>query len=191
MRILGLFLLYAAVVMSSTDVTFASSALSTGTPLPQTKIYFLRSAHRLDFEEDYAEYLSGVPRHFDPSLSEKGIKQARRAGAFISRDGGVHKVLASPFLRTLQTAQNAAYFVDNVYEVFPEQGLAELLSPALYPNVKSTDELWSDPRLVSSVLEWIKDQYKSIGHPTFPETLRLVRVSMISLPQDFHCVRYS
>ncbi len=59
----------------------------------------------------------------DPPLVDEGVEQARRAGAWIAARGGADAIVASPLLRTRQTAAEVAAQLD--LPVAIDEGFAE------------------------------------------------------------------
>jgi broad specificity phosphatase PhoE len=77
------------------------------------------------------------------------------------RNKGIDRIYASPYLRTIQTANQIAAVLD--LPIHLEPGLGEIL-----PNVSETPLLLSKAELVA-LFERIDDQHSALYQPTFPE----------------------
>ena len=73
-------------------------------------VYVLRHAHRFDFTMSRDEWRALASRPTDPPLSGLGQQQATEAGQFFAAlgDASISHVLASPYLRCIQTAHPIA-----------------------------------------------------------------------------------
>lgn len=88
-------------------------------------VWIARHGNRLDFVNP--EWFNTAKRPYDPPLSEDGIEQAKQLGQRLVGEGLVH-IFASPFLRTVQTANEVANILDLPIKL--ESGLSEWLNPA-------------------------------------------------------------
>lgn len=88
-------------------------------------VWIARHGNRLDFVNP--EWFNTAERPYDPPLSEDGIEQAQRLGQRLVGEGIVH-IFASPFLRTVQTANEVANCLDLPIKI--ESGLSEWLNPS-------------------------------------------------------------
>jgi broad specificity phosphatase PhoE len=86
---------------------------------------------------------------YDPPLSADGVEQARRLGGRLVGEG-IQAIVASPFLRTIQTAHHANEALG--LPIFVEPGFGEWLS------VRSFERL---PRL--RALDLLKRDYPMLG----------------------------
>uniref|UniRef100_A0A0G4IFJ9 Uncharacterized protein n=1 Tax=Chromera velia CCMP2878 TaxID=1169474 RepID=A0A0G4IFJ9_9ALVE len=78
---------------------------------PLTKIFYIaRHGERIDHVDPAWRYTEGNSIE-DAYLSERGFRQARDLGKYLSNEGITH-VYSSPFLRCVQTAQTAAMFIN-------------------------------------------------------------------------------
>jgi len=77
--------------------------------MPVKSIILMRHAEREDraAEAEGKDWISTAPRPQDPLLSEKGLLQASEVGRQL-RDRGVSKILCSPMIRTVQSANCVA-----------------------------------------------------------------------------------
>jgi broad specificity phosphatase PhoE len=87
------------------------------------RIFLARHGNRQDFVDP--EWVDGADERYDPPLSVDGFEQARRLGQRLAGEG-IAAIVVSPFLRTVQTAEqvNATLGVP----VFLEPGFGEWLS---------------------------------------------------------------
>ncbi|GAB4181659.1 MAG: histidine phosphatase family protein [Coleofasciculaceae cyanobacterium] len=88
-------------------------------------VWIARHGNRLDFVNP--EWFNTAERPYDPPLSEDGIEQAKQLGQRLVGEGIAH-IFASPFLRTVQTANEVANILDLPIKL--ESGLSEWLNPA-------------------------------------------------------------
>lgn len=95
------------------------------------RIWIVRHGNREDFQNP--GWAKTAQRPFDPALSADGETQAREVGLSLQGEQ-VHRVFASPFLRTIQTASHIADALN--LPVCLEPGIGEIL-----PNVQSTPAL--------------------------------------------------
>ena len=127
--------------------------------MPQT-IWIARHGNRLDFVNP--EWFNNAERRYDPPLSEDGLIQAQQLGQRLISSGIVH-IFASPFLRTIQTANQVAEALDLPIKI--EKGLSEWLNPEWMTGMPEThpQELLQDryPRI-----DWT---YTSSIVPEYPE----------------------
>lgn len=98
-------------------------------PMSQT-IWIARHGNRLDFVNP--EWFNTAERPFDPPLSDDGVIQARQLGQRLGQENIAH-IFASPFLRTVQTANQVAEALDLPIKV--ESGLSEWLNPGWMPSM--------------------------------------------------------
>lgn len=98
----------------------------------------------------------------DPRLSPTGIQQARETGLRLKSEG-ITRIFASPFLRTIETANQIAAALDLSIQI--EWGLCEWLNPEWFPE---KPEL---PALEKQREEFprIDPAHQSLVFPNFPE----------------------
>lgn len=97
-------------------------------------IWIVRHGNREDFQN--SEWAKTARRPHDPALSLDGEQQACELGVSL-RGQPVHRIFASPYLRTLQTAHHIADALD--LPIHPEPGIGECL-----PSVTETPEIISE-----------------------------------------------
>lgn len=91
-------------------------------------VWIARHGNRLDFVNP--DWFLTAERPYDPPLSDDGVVQARQLGQRLVGEGIAH-IFASPFLRTVQTANQVAQALDLPIKI--ESGLSEWLNPAWMP----------------------------------------------------------
>lgn len=87
-------------------------------------VWIARHGNRLDFINP--EWFNTAIRRYDPPLSEDGLIQAQELGQRLKSENIAH-IFASPFLRTIQTANQIADVLDLPIKL--EAGLCEWLNP--------------------------------------------------------------
>ncbi|MEG4984828.1 histidine phosphatase family protein [Microcoleus sp. BR0-C5] len=127
--------------------------------MPQT-VWIARHGNRIDFVTP--DWFLTAEHRYDPHLSEDGQVQAKQLANRLKGEGISH-IFASPFLRTVQTANHAAEALDLSIKL--EWGLCEWLNPEWMtemPETESVEDLCRRfPRIDAS--------YKG-GIPNYPET---------------------
>ncbi len=88
-------------------------------------IWIARHANRLDFVNP--DWFLTAERRYDPPLSEDGFIQAKQLANRLKKEK-ISYIFASPFLRTVQTANAVAQALDLPIKL--ETGLSEWLNPA-------------------------------------------------------------
>ncbi|NJM71776.1 MAG: histidine phosphatase family protein [Scytonema sp. RU_4_4] len=88
-------------------------------------VWIARHANRIDFVNP--EWFLTAERRYDPPLSEDGMVQAQQLANRLKGENITH-IFASPFLRTVQTANAVAEVLDLPIKL--EIGLSEWLNPA-------------------------------------------------------------
>lgn len=128
-------------------------------------VWIARHGNRLDFVNP--EWFNTAERPYDPPLSEDGFIQARQLGQRLIGEEIMH-IFASPFLRTVQTANQIANALDLPIKL--ELGLLEWLNPAW---------MKTEPERLS--IEELKEQFPRIDlsytsrlFPKYPETSDMV-----------------
>jgi broad specificity phosphatase PhoE len=106
------------------------------------RIFLARHGNRRDFVDP--TWLDAAEEPYDPPLSADGVEQARRLGVRL-RDEGVANIVASPFLRTIQTAHHANETLK--VPIFIEPGFGEFLHAETFdrlPRLRGLAELRID-----------------------------------------------
>ena len=125
-------------------------------------VWIARHGNRLDFVNP--EWFNTAERPYDPPLSEDGTIQAQLLGKRLV-DSGIKQIFASPFLRTVQTANCVAEYLDLPIKL--ESGLSEWLNPAW---MVSNPERHSMAEL-KKLFPRIDSSYTSRVIAEYPETL--------------------
>lgn len=124
-------------------------------------IWIARHGNRLDFVNP--EWFNTAKKRYDPPLSTDGVIQAQELAKRLKSEKISH-IFASPFLRTIQTANEVAEVLDLPIKL--EAGLSEWLNPEWMgetPKIHSQEELSMQyPRI-----DW---SYASRIIPKYPET---------------------
>lgn len=124
-------------------------------------VWIARHANRLDFVNP--EWFNTAEHPYDPPLSGDGLMQAKELGKRLQLEKIKH-IFASPFLRTIQTANEVAYYLDLPIKL--ETGLSEWLNPHWMP--KMPDRL--SPEILVQKYPRIDLRYKSRIIPEYPES---------------------
>lgn len=128
-------------------------------------VWIARHGNRLDFVNP--EWFNTAERPYDPPLSEDGLIQAKQLGQRLVGEGIMH-IFASPFLRTVQTANQVADALDLPIKL--EFGLCEWLNPAWM----KTDPERLPIELLQEQFPRIDPSYTSRLIPKYPETSETV-----------------
>lgn len=124
-------------------------------------LWLVRHAERRD-EVDRA-WAERADRPHDPPLTDRGRRQAERAGDRL-RDCGIEAIYVSPFLGTVETAHLIA---DRIARpVFVDHGLSQHLDPDWFdvaPSVLS-------PRVLADRFDTVDPTHSSVLRPNYPES---------------------
>jgi broad specificity phosphatase PhoE len=124
-------------------------------------VWIARHGNRLDFVNP--EWFNTAERRYDPPLSDDGFIQAKQLGERLKTENISH-IFASPFLRTIQTANEVAAILDLPIKL--EAGLSEWHNPYWMtekPEIHPQEFLAREyPRI-----DW---SYTSCILPQYPET---------------------
>ncbi len=123
-------------------------------------VWIARHGNRLDFVNP--EWFNTAERPYDPPLSEDGVVQAKELGKRLQLEKIAH-IFASPFLRTVQTANEVAYFLDLPIKL--EVGLSEWLNPHWMPGMPDR----VPPEILAQKYPRIDLRYESRVIPEYPE----------------------
>jgi len=128
--------------------------------MPQT-LWIARHGNRIDFVNP--DWFNTAPQPYDPHLSPDGEVQAQELAQRLAAEK-IDRILVSPFLRALQTAQPIAQHHNLPLHIEP--GLSEWLNGEwmdAMPEIRSLEEL------IPQFPE-IDRNYTPVLLPTFPET---------------------
>ncbi len=129
-------------------------------------IWIARHANRLDFVNP--DWFNTAGKRYDPPLSDDGFIQAQQLATRFKKNKITH-IFASPFLRTVQTANAVAEALD--LEIKLETGLSEWLNPEW---MTEDPERLSTPEL-KTLFPRIDTSYTPQIAATYPETHTQVR----------------
>ncbi|MCC5616186.1 histidine phosphatase family protein [Nostoc sp. CHAB 5836] len=129
-------------------------------------VWIARHANRLDFVNP--DWFLTAERRYDPPLSDDGMVQAQQLAKRLKRENISH-IFASPFLRTVQTANAVAELLNLPIKL--EIGLSEWLNPAW---MTEEPERLSTPAL-AKLFPRIDTSYTSRIAAKYPETQQRVR----------------
>ncbi|MDY6940725.1 MAG: histidine phosphatase family protein [Cyanobacteriota bacterium] len=124
-------------------------------------IWIARHGNRIDFVRP--EWFDTADRPYDPHLSDDGEVQARELGDRLQPEGITH-IFASPFLRTVQTANYVAEILDLPIKL--EWGLCEWLNPEWMSAMPET----LSPETLKARFPRIDLSYRSLLQPQYPES---------------------
>ena len=128
-------------------------------------VWIARHGNRLDFVNP--EWFNTAVRRYDPPLSVDGFIQAAELGQRLKAETISH-IFASPFLRTIQTANEVAKVLDLPIKL--EAGLGEWHNGEWMtekPEIQNQDWLAREYPLI----DW---NYQSYSTPNYPETIAQV-----------------
>ncbi|RME54586.1 MAG: histidine phosphatase family protein [Caldilineae bacterium] len=125
--------------------------------MPQ-QIWLVRHGNREDFGNP--DWSRTAARPYDPALSPDGERQAQEAAQVLA-GAAIHRIFASPFLRTVQTAHAAAEALD--LTVALEPGIGEIL-----PTVQEQPELLP-PQVLQEHFPRLDLSHTPVGRLAYPE----------------------
>ncbi|MEH2120232.1 histidine phosphatase family protein [Nostoc sp.] len=129
-------------------------------------VWIARHANRLDFVNP--DWFLTAERRYDPPLSDDGMVQAQQLAKRFKGENITH-IFASPFLRTVQTANAVAEVLNLPIKL--ETGLSEWLNPVW---MTEEPERLSTPAL-AELFPRIDTSYTSRIAANYPETREKVR----------------
>lgn len=124
-------------------------------------IWIARHANRLDFVNP--DWFNTAERRYDPPLSDDGMVQASQLAQRLKQEK-ITAIFASPFLRTVQTANQVAEVLDLPIKL--ESGLSEWLNPEW---MSENPERMAIAQLIS-LFPRIDPNYTSRVIAQYPET---------------------
>ncbi|MEH1966787.1 histidine phosphatase family protein [Nostoc sp.] len=129
-------------------------------------VWIARHANRLDFVNP--DWFLTAERRYDPPLSDDGMVQAQQLARRLKKEKIAH-IFASPFLRTVQTANAVAEILNLPIKL--ETGLSEWLNPVW---MTEEPERLSTP-VLAELFPRIDTSYTSRIAAKYPETHEKVR----------------
>jgi len=146
-------------------------------------VWIARHGNRLDFVNP--EWFNTAERPYDPPLSEDGVVQANQLGQRLVGEG-IRHIFASPFLRTVQTANFVADALDLPIKL--ESGLSEWLNPAWMqtnPERLSMQELQElFPRIDPSYTSRVIAHYPETSEKVLERTAETAKRLMTEFSED-------
>jgi len=146
-------------------------------------VWIARHANRLDFVNP--DWFNTAERPFDPPISDDGTVQAQQLAQRLQTENITH-VFASPFLRTVQTANQVAQVLDLPIKL--ESGLSEWLNPVWMPtmperlSIEALAELF--PRIDTSYTARVIAEYPETGEQALERSGKTARLLADEFPED-------
>lgn len=128
--------------------------------MSQQTVWIARHGNRIDFVNH--EWFNTAERPYDPHLSGDGFIQAKQLANRLAREN-ITQIFSSPFLRTVQTANEVADVLDLPIKL--DWGLCEWLNPEWMPAMPETLPL----EILATTYSRI-DLSHNAGAPQYPET---------------------
>lgn len=128
--------------------------------MPQT-VWIARHGNRLDFVNP--EWFNTALKRYDPPLADDGFIQAVELAQRL-RSENIRHIFASPFLRTIQTANEVARVLNLPIKL--EAGLGEWHNGEWMTESPETNS----PEFLEQKYPLIDWSYQSHLHPRYPET---------------------
>lgn len=129
-------------------------------------IWIARHANRLDFVNP--DWFLTAERRYDPPLSDDGIVQASQLAQRLKQEN-IKAIFSSPFLRTIQTANQVAEVLNLPIKL--ESGLSEWLNPQWMSETPEKmpmeDLIGLFPRIDTNYISRVIAQYPEIGETAF------------------------
>jgi broad specificity phosphatase PhoE len=124
-------------------------------------LWLARHANRQDFADP--DWHKTAERPHDPGLAPDGVEQARRLARRVTQLD-VDRILASPFLRAVQTAHPAADALDQ--PLYLEPGLGEWQNDDWFDAPAET----LSPAVLSDHFEHVRTTHEPCRTPSYPES---------------------
>lgn len=146
-------------------------------------VWIARHANRLDFVNP--AWFNTAERPFDPPISDDGTVQAQQLAQRLKTENITH-IFASPFLRTVQTANQVARVLDLPIKL--ESGLSEWLNPVWMPtmperlSIEALAELF--PRIDTSYTSRVIAEYPETGEQALERSGKTARLLADEFPED-------
>ena len=133
--------------------------------------------HGTRVDEENPGWKDGAARPYDPPITAQGRAEARQTGLMLrhiaAREGTIHSIVASPFLRCLQTATEVAKIL-GIDQIGIDHGLCEVLNTrnvSVRPTYLTTPELAAHD---ASLAHWAFS-CSAQSSPAWPEELAHAR----------------
>ena len=129
-------------------------------------IWIARHANRLDFVNP--DWFLTAERRYDPPLSDDGLVQASQLANRLKHEK-IKAIFSSPFLRTIQTANQVAEVLN--LQIKLESGLSEWLNPQWMSEAPEKmpikDLVTLFPRIDTNYISRITAEYPEVGKTAF------------------------
>ncbi len=152
-------------------------------------VWIARHANRLDFVNP--DWFLTAERRYDPPLSDDGVVQAQQLAQRLKGEGIAH-IFASPFLRTVQTANQVAEVLDLPIKL--ESGLSEWLNPVWMETIPerlsivALAELF--PRIDLSYTSRVVAEYPETGEKSLERSGKTARLLVSEFPENILLVAH-
>ncbi len=146
-------------------------------------VWIARHANRLDFVNP--DWFNTAERPFDPPISDDGVVQAQQLAQRLKAEN-ITRIFASPFLRTVQTANQVAQVLDLPIKL--ESGLSEWLNPAWMPtmperlSIEALAELF--PRIDTNYTARVMAEHPETGEQALERSGKTARLLADEFPED-------
>ena len=146
-------------------------------------VWIARHGNRIDFVNP--EWFNTAERRYDPPLSDDGVVQAYQLGQRLKSEHIAH-IFASPFLRTVQTANQIAEALDLPIKL--ESGLSEWLNSVWMTSapermsLEALTELY--PRIDPSYTSRVTAEYPETGEQALERAGKTARLLADEFAQD-------
>ncbi|MBV9390106.1 MAG: histidine phosphatase family protein [Chroococcidiopsidaceae cyanobacterium CP_BM_ER_R8_30] len=146
-------------------------------------VWLARHGNRIDFVNP--EWFKTAERRYDPHLSDDGVVQAQQLAQRLKGESIAH-IFASPFLRTVQTANQVAEVLDLPIKL--ESGLSEWLNPVWMPatpeklSLEALVELF--PRIDRSYISRVVAEYPETGEEALERSGKTARILVDEFSED-------
>jgi broad specificity phosphatase PhoE len=145
------------------------------------RIFLARHGNRQDFVDP--DWLASADEPYDPPLSADGVDQARSLGVRLTGEG-IASIVASPFLRTIQTAHHANEALG--VPIFIEPGFGEFLPETTFerlPRLRAIETLRAEYPMLGDgyVAAWVQ-RYPETSEQLIERTQRTLEALLDKLP---------
>ncbi len=146
-------------------------------------VWLARHGNRIDFVNP--DWFLTAERRYDPHLSDDGVVQAQQLAQRLKGESIAH-IFASPFLRTVQTANQVAEVLDLPLKL--ESGLSEWLNPVWMTamperlSLEALAELF--PRIDLSYSSRVVAEYPETGEKALERSGETARLLADEFPED-------
>lgn len=146
-------------------------------------VWLARHGNRIDFVNP--EWFKTAERRYDPHLSDDGVVQAQQLAQRLKGES-ITRIFASPFLRTVQTANQVAEVLDLPIQL--ESGLSEWLNPIWMTetpeklSLEALAELF--PRIDLGYTSRVVAEYPETAEQALERSGKTARILVDEFPED-------